>query len=884
MVVGDPGIGTSALLAACARRATRRGLRTFRVAAVEGEQDLPFSLLDDLHRALGAPPHPGGGSSAERSVDLLAELIALGSAGPLVVLVDEAQYADTGSLEALAMAAERAGDLPIIVVVSVQPVLAIAPRLAAWPRLEVGALSVEASVAVLRAVVGPSPPNAALAVLAEAMDGNPMALTHAAALLSDDELTGRVPLPEALPVAPALGRAWGAVLSGLSPGARAVLLDVAVVGPRPDVLAVLAVDSGWTDDDLDEAVLAGLVSRRPDGAPVVRSRILAQVIRERARAAALRETHRRAAVAARDLGLAPWVVVEHLVRSVTGPDADVAAALEREAERAESLDHLRMANDAWRAAARMSTNPTERVSRALRGIRLVIVNGLDYAGADELLDLFASEELDEESACWVDWLLALERSEIDPGSALAAQWSTIRRASDAAPETVRALLWDTAMNAWTLGDAEGGLRAAREYAEQERRHVATGASVAPPWTGIALTAAGLFQCGDVARSVPLRDEAIRAAAGVDPARIPFDRLLSIVFLDDLLLDTSAAASDRLLVASQRMEEQSAILACLFGIQAWRARARGDVATARAILAEGRPVAAATGATGAQLGMSALAAELAGMAGDDETLREEAERLRVCAARVGDRRRLATLDRALGLRALADGRPEAAVPWLSAAADVPFLGRGLRDGVLPARIDLVEVLVRLGDLPAARTRQSAVHVLLEHLPDPLAAALDARAAALVSTGDEADRHFRRSLAVHPADQDPFEAGRTLLLWGGHLRRTHRRAEARAALLEASHVFDGLGAQPWLARAHGELRACGGQPEAEAGAAVGVLTAQEQSVARAVAEGRTNREVAEALCLSPRTVEFHLGNAYRKLGVHGRAALARRMVEEDAAVSR
>ena len=59
----------------------------------------------------------------------------------------------------------------------------------------------------------------------------------------------------------------------------------------------------------------------------------------------------------------------------------------------------------------------------------------------------------------------------------------------------------------------------------------------------------------------------------------------------------------------------------------------------------------------------------------------------------------------------------------------------------------------------------------------------------------------------------------------------------------------------------------------------LTAQESAVAREVASGRTNREVAEALYLSPRTVEYHLGNVYRKLGVHGRSALARRILDDE-----
>ena len=649
-----------------------------------------------------------------------------------------------------------------------------------------------------------------------------------------------------------------------------------MAGPRADLLVSLASESDWTDDDLDEAIRAGLVIRGPSGDVRFVHGPMPRVVLARTPASTVRATHRRAAEAAARLGLPPGVVVGHLVESAGMPDAEVADELQREAERAECLDQLVLASRAWQAAARLSTTVPGSADRALHGLRLVIVNGLDYAGADDLLEILDRADLDEEASCWVEWLRALQRSEADPQSALAAQWSTIGRARVAAPQTVRALLWDTAMNAWTLGDPESGLRAAREYAALEARHGSVEGSSEPPWAGTALVAAGLLQAGEVAQGWQLRQLATEAAATADPAGQPFDRLLDIVFLDDLLLDDSAAANERLLVAAQRASEGSAALACLLGIHAWRARARGDWAKAAELLARGRPMAASTGATGAQLGMAALAVELAGMAGDDDVLRDEGGRLRVEATRLGDRRRLATLDRAVGLRALADGRPDAARTALAAAADLPFLGRGLRDAVLPARVDLVEVLVRTGDVAGARSRQRRLHDLLAGMDDPLAQSLDRRAAALVCEGDEADGHFHAAVQLHPPDRDPFERARTLLLQGEFLRREHRRPEARAALLEAERLFEGQGAMPWLARTRQELRAAGGQPAPDRGA--DPLTVQERAVACAVAEGRTNREVAEALFLSPRTVEYHLGSVYRKLGVHGRGALAHRLLEE------
>ena len=133
-------------------------------------------------------------------------------------------------------------------------------------------------------------------------------------------------------------------------------------------------------------------------------------------------------------------------------------------------------------------------------------------------------------------------------------------------------------------------------------------------------------------------------------------------------------------------------------------------------------------------------------------------------------------------------------------------------------------------------------------------------------------------------EPFEQARTHMLLGEHLRRSRRRSDARAHLQTAIHTFDGLGAAPWSARAGQELRAAGGQPGGAARETAGntaALTPQERAVALAVSSGMSNREVAEALFLSTRTVEYHLGNIYRKLEVHGRGALARALDATPAA---
>jgi DNA-binding NarL/FixJ family response regulator len=845
LVVGDPGMGTTALLTAFAARAKRRGasVTTAKVTSA-GEYLVP---------------------------DLLADR------SPAAVLLDDGEDADQAQLADLVRLTEELAIRPSLVVVASRPVSPIRQSLATWPRLMLGPLAIDDAVAILRDELGAGAPPSVVYGLAEALDGNPLALREVPRLLTADQRSGRAPLPAHLPVPAALDEAWGRVVDALPAGARAAAVDLAVVGPRADLLAAMGEQAGWSHGDLAAVVDAGIAVPTTDVTPGIVHSVVRDVVLQRTSAARLQERHARAATLATQLGLPPRIVVHHLVHAVATADESVASAVEAQALRAEDLDQLSVASDAWQAAARLSTAGPARISRALRGLRLVITHGLDYAGTDALLDLLSGEQMEAECAVWVEWLSTLQRSEADPDSALTAQFSTIRRARVAAPATLRALLWDAAMNAWSLGDTDAGLRAAREFVEIERTLDHSEEGVEPPWAGLALVAAGLFQAGEVAEAMSMRHRAIEWARDVDPTAIPFDRLLSIVFLDDLLLDSSPESASRLLVATQRQRDRSAPLACLQGIRAWRARASGDWTRALDILVTARPLAAVTGATGAQLGMGALAAELAGLQGRDDVLAQEVAHLRKLARRIGDRRRMATLDRAVGLHALVQGRLDDAVAELGAAADAPFLGRGLRDAVLPARVDMIEALTRQGRIEDARARAATLSPVLAAMDDPLARALDLRAQSFLVDGAAAEDLLQTALAAHAEARDPFEEARTRLLLGEHLRRDRQRSAARAGLLSAQRTFEQLEAKPWLRRTQNELRAAGGQPLAADG--LESLTPQERSVAEAVASGRSNREVAEALFLSPRTVEYHLSSVYRKLGVHGRSALAHRLASSS-----
>ena len=388
LLVGDPGIGTSTLLTWLEHRACKRGL-----------------IVTSIH-----------GADLDQCPDLLDRLAASCASGPTVLTVDDAHQAGPIALSRLRDASERLADLPLTLVAAARSVTEVTRRLASWPRLHVGPLSAVESVALLEQTLGLDASPVVLFRLADALEGNALALEQVPRLLTPDQLAGRAPLPDRLPVSPALDLAWGTALEHLPVTVRAAALDLAVAGPRRDLLAALARDAGWTDADLSALVDAGLAVETPGGPPSFAHAVVRDVVLGRALAVDLRQRHRRAADLGIVLHLPPREIAAHLVSGIVTADEHVAAALEAQARRAEELDQLAVASDIWQAAARLSPTGPARIGRGLSGLRLVITHGLDYAGTDALLDLLADEQLEAECALWVEWLSTLQRSEADPGA------------------------------------------------------------------------------------------------------------------------------------------------------------------------------------------------------------------------------------------------------------------------------------------------------------------------------------------------------------------------------------------------------------------------------------------------------------------------------------
>jgi DNA-binding CsgD family transcriptional regulator len=230
--------------------------------------------------------------------------------------------------------------------------------------------------------------------------------------------------------------------------------------------------------------------------------------------------------------------------------------------------------------------------------------------------------------------------------------------------------------------------------------------------------------------------------------------------------------------------------------------------------------------------------------------------------------------ALGDLELSLGRPEAALAHFEEQRAV-LASRGIADVDLSPAPELVEIYLRLGRNQEATDAAEEFERDASMKAQPWALARAARCRGLLTTQDKSDRHFEAALFLHGQTPDAFETGRTHLAYGSHLRRARHRVRAREQLRAAADIFDRLGADPWSETARAELAATGETARRRDLTTLNDLTAQELQIALSLAAGRTTRETAAALFLSPKTIEYHLRNVYRKLAIGSRSELTAAM---------
>ncbi|WP_436777319.1 ATP-binding protein [Yinghuangia sp. YIM S09857] len=875
VIRGEAGIGKSALLDHTV--AAARGMRVLRGVGIESEAELAFGalhlllypyldrldLLPDpqaaaLRGAFGLTDDTAANPFliGAATLTLIAELAA---EQPLLCVVDDAQWLDRGSSDALLFAARRFQADPVAMLFAVRDTAVPFPT-ARIEELRLPGLTADAAAGLLdRHSPGLTAPIRAR-VLEEAK-GNPLALLELGAARLAAQREGRAePAHEVgpLPVARRVQEAFRAQIAGLPAASQAILLVAAADRfAGMDTVLRVARAVGADTSDLEAAERAGLI-HVTDGELAFRHPLV------RAAAYQCAAHHRRLAVhrAFAEALTAPDVLDRrawHLAAATTEPDEAVAAELERTALRAERRGGAMAVSAAYDRAGRLSTDPGRKARRIAKAAAAAYDAGKpDRAArlAVEVASLTADPGLIAE-ATLLRGQIEYERTSPEADATLACE--AARLVMDHDPERAVVMLTEMICAGRDAGAlalvAEGG-RLMSELRLPSGSGMRTAADAQMRW-------ADLLDGKPENAVEPLR-AVVRTGREADAGLMP--RIVA-GFSALMLAEDRAAieAMDRLL-AEVRAGGALTWIPYAQEIAALAHALRGDFLTARTSLAEGVALSTEFGMDVEVAVLRATSVWLAAVTGDEARCRElAAEILPVLA----DRHAVATaLARwGLGLLDLAAGRYRAAFDTLYAVCTGP----ARHDFIVRAVADLVEAAVRDGGPDRIAGEFTTLERWASHVDSPTATALLHRCEAMLRDSEE---HYRAALDLHAARGDRFDEARTRLLYGEWLRRRRRRGEARAELDAALGGFTHMGATRWEARARSELTALGERPAAEpvAGDPLRNLTPQELQVVRLAAAGLSNKEIGAQLFLSPRTIGHHLYRAYPKLGVTRRIELA------------
>lgn len=875
-VTGEPGVGKTALLHDTLERI--EGLRTLRATGTEAEQDIAFAglhlllrpalhLLDTLPdpqaEALSSALALRAGTAGDRfaiGAATLALLCRHAEDGPVAIVVDDLQWMDRPSVDALTFAARRVDSDPVVVLFAGRSGT-LEDVLDGVRTLVLAGLDEVAAGDLVRSLGADPPTEEQVARLFAVTGGNPLALLELAQSL--ELLDERAPdLPPALPVA--LAAAFSRRLAQLDPGTRTALLAAVVANGDLQQTGAVCARLGLDVAGLAPAERAGLVtmtsSRVDVRHPLVRAAIYAE-----ADESLRRIVHRTVAglLAEEDVEHRAW----HLAEATWGPDAEVAGLLVAAGDRAAARSAHTVASTAYERAARLSTDPDDWHLRLCAAAEAAWIGGLRQR-AVALLDELEARPVPAQTHSRTLRI----RAQVAARSGSVAD--AVRILELAAPEAESSddavfLLAEALHAAFYLADAELSTR----LSEKLSRAAADASSDYARAVG--LTAAGMAKvlAGDGGID-EIREAVPMLAEHADPLERP--EALPWLLATPLFLRDSRTGDDlRRIVDDVRSRMGVGLLPnVLFHVARDQATAT-SWSRATANYEEAIRLARETGQE------TDLAMSLAGLAwlesrqGKGDACREHAaEAVRRCTDR-GIRMGEAWCLFALGDLELAEGNAEAAATVLRDLAR-QLDAWGIADPDLYPGAELVDALLRLGRPGEARAEAQRFADSAHVKGRPWSVARAHRARGMVADEASFDGHFSAAIEAHADTRDLFETARAHLAYGARLRRAARRVDARAHLRTALHAFDQLGAGSWARSAAVELEATGERVARREASGTDALTSQELQVSLLLAEGRTTRETAAALFLSPKTVEYHLRKVYTKLGIHSRSELAEHLL--------
>jgi DNA-binding CsgD family transcriptional regulator len=891
VVRGDPGIGKSALLGYAVERA--EGMTVLRGVGIESESELPFAALHQILRPVldrvGSLPEPQ--AAALRAAFALSDetvddrfRISLGVLGllaeaaeerPVLCVVDDAQWLDEASADALVFAARRLEAEAVAFVAATREHARRSFAANILPELRLSALDRVDARALVAESLGADVASDVVDWLLDGAGGNPLALVELPASLTQEQRSGRQPLDRALLPTTSVEEAYLERARRLSPDVLTLLVLAAAdeFGDRATVVGAAA-ELGLDPDELAAAETAGLVRVGPEQIefrhPLARSAVY--------RGAGFTERDRahlalaRALTGPADADRRAW----HRAAATVGTDDDVARELEETAGRARLRAGHGAVSAALERAADLTSDPTKRgrrlalaaiaarhAGRAARAIALA--DRADPLVADPILradlaDVRGSAEL----------LVGRPEvaSEILASAAEAVTPHDTRRALDLANGALEA--------GARGGDTERILRACR-----------IAMAVKPdPEDPVQVLFATLFRGGDhlfrgdMAAGAPLVEDALEGTQDLtDPRHIVWSSVAARFVGDDVRSRSLLARG----IAEARRTGALNVLVSALGSQAVESFSAQRLADAAAQADEAIRLARDLGAENqAALPLAVLAWIDVFHGRDEEARRRADEALKLATAR-GLALPAATATWALAALELGNGRWEEGLAILERLAEVrPGFGHQLI--AMFTTPDRVEAAVRAGLPERAQLGLPEFETWVESTAGRWARPQLERCRALLApTTQEASQHYEEALRLHADTGRPFDGARTQLLYGELLRREKRRVDARTHLRAALATFERLDEVHWAERARGELRATGETARRRDPETLSQLTPQELQIARLVGEGSSNKEVAAQLFLSPRTVEYHLRKVFAKLGIASRAELIRRGLGEPEAVA-
>ncbi|MEU5718996.1 LuxR family transcriptional regulator [Streptomyces sp. NPDC020403] len=873
VLTSPPGLGRTALLreAVTGHRDGRDGTVLY-AAAAPVEQRLPYS---GLHALLCSAPGPlpvapdrvlRSGITPDGLLGLLKDM---GAQRPLLVCVDDAHDWDPDSRAALGFAARRLGTGSRVAVVIGA---ADETSFTGLPVLRLTPLDGDASAALLdRLTAGGEVDPVVRGELLREAAGNPRLLAGLAGRLTPDQLAGRTALPYPLPGAESVLDAHAAHLDGLPPDTHTLLLLAAAAeehepeGAGTDAALLLRAGAraGLATAHLDRVLSAPAGTagalRRAGGRVHFSHPLLRRAVLHRAPPGRRRAAHELLAALLTGRGAPPLPALVQRACAAPGPDAALAGQLEAAAlaprphtERSAALAH----------AAALSTDDVQRAARFTAAADHARLAG-DPGRARALLAR-AGAHTAGGVAPYVRGMLTL-----GDGPAADAREALLAAAALLAPHDPRRALealFGAADAAWDLGDAIAYLDAMTRIPV-----AAADRAMARYRAGMCAVLGGRTDRGHAL----LRSCLDRSDRAEDPGELLRAGVAALVLGEvDAACRTGARA-----LAAVRTRGPDALLPRALERLAYAELRVGRHARARAHALEGLHAARRTGQPNAATHLHAVLALAASVEGPAEACAAHAEAALSGAGPHGLTQAATLATWAVARADLAAGRPGEAAVRLG-----PLVRPGPRTGhfatrllAVPCYVEAVVLSGRADQEPAELDHAVAEFALwTARTTDPQVPAQLARCRALLAPPEEAAARYEEALSHHDRAGGDFERARTQLLHGQSLRRRRRPREARGPLRDALVAFERCSARVWADRAGGELRAAGEAvdvPDQGGGDPLAGLTPQQQRIARCVAEGATNREVAVRLSVSPRTVDHHLRNVFAALGVRSRTELAR-----------